>query len=168
MVMTLLSHFMTLIFSLSSYYWYMLSNLMSITLLWSFHWDWTKKQPVHLDVPTRTQFRTYPTSMPPSALIKKKCHPVHHCFYRFWFWYKQPLGKVRGFLLSLFKHYISLLYLNQILNKLLYKCNPLRVINSYFSHIWWSYIIILFSSLDLNETPYPGLPQPTKSSYLFT
>ena len=51
---------------------------------------------------------------------------------------------------------------------ILYKCNPLRVINSYFSHMWWSHIIILFAPLDLNETPYPGLPQPTKSSYLFT
>ena len=51
---------------------------------------------------------------------------------------------------------------------ILYKCNPLRVINSYFSHMGWSHIIILFSPLDLNETPHPGLPQPTKSSYLFT
>ena len=51
---------------------------------------------------------------------------------------------------------------------ILYKCNPLRVINSYFSHLWWSHIIILFQPLDLNESSYLGLPQPTKISYLFT
>ena len=51
---------------------------------------------------------------------------------------------------------------------ILYKCNPLKIINSYLSHMWWSHIIILFSPLDLNETPHLGLPQPTKSSYLFT
>ena len=39
--------------------------------------------------------------------------------------------------------------------------------NGYFSHIWWSHIIILFSRLDLNESWYPGLPQPTNSSYFF-
>ena len=49
----------------------------------------------------------------------------------------------------------------------IYKCNPLRIINSYFSHMWWSHIIILFPPLDLNETSYPSLPQPTHSSYFF-
>jgi len=51
---------------------------------------------------------------------------------------------------------------------ILYKCNPLRAIHSYFSHLWWSHIIILFQPLDLNESSYLGLPQPTKISYLFT
>ena len=51
---------------------------------------------------------------------------------------------------------------------ILYKCNPLRVINSYFSHMWCSHIIILFPPSDLNENSYLGRPQPTKSSYLFT
>jgi len=51
---------------------------------------------------------------------------------------------------------------------ILYKCNPLRVINSYFSHMWWSHIIILFPPLDLDKSSYPSLLQPTKSSYLFT
>ena len=44
MVMTLLPHFMTLLSSLSSYYWCMLVNLMSIILIWHFYWDWPKSQ----------------------------------------------------------------------------------------------------------------------------
>jgi len=32
----------TLLSSLSSYYWYMLVNLMSIILIWYSHWDWPK------------------------------------------------------------------------------------------------------------------------------
>ena len=56
----------------------------------------------------------------------------------------------------IFKHF---LYTNMP-----YICNA----NIYFSHLWWSHIIILFQSLDLNESSYLGLPQPTKISYLFT
>ena len=37
---TLSSYFMTLPSSLSSYYWYMLANLISMTLSWHSHWDW--------------------------------------------------------------------------------------------------------------------------------
>ena len=50
---------------------------------------------------------------------------------------------------------------------ILYKCNLLKVINGYFSHVWWSHIIILFSPLNLNESLYLGLPQLTKSKNFF-
>jgi len=94
-------------------------------------------------------------------------YPFSQCL-TFFCWFVTVALISKDLLLPFFSAYLTILFLLLSYLYILYKCNPLRVINSYFSHLWWSHIIILFQPLDLNESSYLGLPQPTKISYLFT